>query len=72
VIEQKHGVSNSHRPQGRIGNIGPMDRGMQHHCASHIHHRQNGSLGDAGLMMSSSTSKAGDLGKLAELVRVPS
>jgi hypothetical protein len=61
MVEQEDGMSDSHRPQCCVGDVGPMDGRVKHHGASYIHRRLYGSLGNAGLMMGSGTSEAGDL-----------
>ena len=56
-----------HRPQAGIGDIRPMNRGMEHHGSSDRHDCLNASFGNGVVVMCSSARKADHLLELGKL-----
>ena len=52
----------SKRPQGGVGDVRPMDSGMQHHGCCNRHDGSNVLLGDVIVMVSSNTCESRELG----------
>lgn len=67
VVVQEAGVLDSHGPQGDIGDVGPMDGGMNQHGASTRHDCLDCALGNAVVVMGPSARKSADLVKGGEV-----
>ncbi len=66
VVVQEHSVLHSHWPQACIGNIRPMNGGVEHHGSGDGHDCLNVAFGDSIVMVSSCPSKPYHLFKLGQ------
>ena len=69
VVVEKDGVIHCQRPEASVGDVGPMDGTVEHHCSCDAHYRLYTSLGASVVMMSSNSSEVGDLSKGFEVCR---
>ena len=64
MIVKKHGMLNSHGPQGLVSHVGPMYGRMQHHGLGNTHDGLDRLLCHPIVMVGAHTSKPADLGEL--------
>ena len=69
VVMQENRVLDGHGPQTRIGNIGPMNGRMKHHCPGNCHDGLYVAFGNSIVMMGSCNRKSNDLCQLGKLRR---
>ena len=70
AVKEVNGEGDSEGPERSIGNVGPVDGGMEHHGSRNGHDGLDGPFGDTIVMVSADSSILGDLGELGEMFTI--
>ena len=70
AVKEVNGEGDSEGPERSIGNVGPVNGGMEHHGSRNGHDGLDGPFGDTIVMVGADSSILGDLGELGEMFTI--